>query len=143
MDHLGESIRNISSEIKDYVETRLELTVINISERSTWWVGKGVQKLVGLSIFGVGMLFVLFALATWIGDVLENEYLGHLIVGTPLLIIGGFFAFTSSKSFARKIQYEIMDDIISEFEKEKPRMKVLPDKTENSEVEKSLESHHE
>ncbi|MFN1834078.1 phage holin family protein [Balneola sp. MJW-20] len=140
MDHLGERIKNISSEIKDYVETRLELTVINISERSTWWVGKGIQRMVGFSIFGVGMLFVLFALAIWLGDLLDNTYLGYLIVSAPLLIIGGYFAFTSSHSFAKKIQYEIMDDIINEFENGNSRPKSLAERTEQTEDQKSLEA---
>ena len=86
------------------------------------------------------MLFVLFALAIWLGDLLDNTYLGYLIVSAPLLIIGGYFAFTSSHSFAKKIQYEIMDDIINEFENGNSRPKSLAERTEQTEDQKSLEA---
>lgn len=135
MEPFGNKIRNISTDIRDYVETRLELTVLNISERSAWWVGKGIQKLIGFSILGIGSLFLLIALAIWLGQLLDNVYLGYLIVGVPLVLFGAFFAFSSSGGLAKRIQYDIVEDIMSELEGQKEAALQLPDKSPTEKAE--------
>ena len=61
MDQLSQRIKQTTNELKDYLETRFELLVLNVSERVTLWIGKTVQQLIGFTVLGAGILFGLFS----------------------------------------------------------------------------------
>lgn len=80
---------------RDYLETLVELNVIRFVRQSSGWIAKWMMKgiLVVLVLFLI--LFIGLALAFWIGDQLENRYLGFGLVGlgfgllVPVVILLG------------------------------------------------------
>ncbi|MEX0609230.1 MAG: phage holin family protein [Balneolaceae bacterium] len=116
MDQLGERIKHIINELKDYVETRLELVIVNISDKVTLKIGQSIQKLLGFSLLAIGLLFALVALAIFLGELFDQRSLGYVIVSAPLLLIGVFFAFGKPRAIARGIQESLMEEIIEALE---------------------------
>ncbi len=124
MDQLGSRIKQITSELKEYMEARVDLLVLNIGEQITYWLGESLQKLIGFTILGVGLFFAMIALAIFLGEVLENVALGYLIVSAPLILLGIIFSAAKPRGLARTIQNQFMDGIIKSLEKKGTKEKL-------------------
>ncbi len=134
MDPLNSRVKQITNELKQYVETRLDLLVLNVGEQVTKWLGESIQKLVGFTILGIGFFFGLISLAIYLGDLLENLALGYLIISMPMILIGLLLASAKPKGIAKSIQNQFMDGILTSIEKKEqetsdtlpaPKQKVL------------------
>ncbi|MDR9419329.1 hypothetical protein [Gracilimonas sp.] len=134
MDDLGKCIKQVSRELQDYIETKIELTVLNVSDRITYWIGKSVQQLFGYAIFGLGLVFGLTALAIYIGEVIGDEWAGYAIVSSPFILVGLILIVIKPKSMVRRIQDQILADLLNSFEENGDELKELPS-TENSKKE--------
>jgi hypothetical protein len=117
MDQLNSRVKQITNELKQYVETRLDLLVLNVGEQVTKWLGESIQKLIGFTVLGIGSFFGLMALAIYLGELLENPALGYLIVALPMILIGLLLASAKPKGIAKSIQNQFMDGILKSIEK--------------------------
>lgn len=124
MDHLGSRIKNISSELKEYLETRINLIVLNIGDQVTQWIGLSLQKLIGLLIIGCGFLFALIGLAIYLGELLNNSAIGFIAVSTPLFIIGFIFILIKPIGLAKTVQEQLMSGILDALEEKKDDSKL-------------------
>ena len=125
MNDLGSRIKHITNELKDYVETSLELTMLNVSEKVSYWIGQSIQQLFGYTLLGLGLVFGMTALAIYLGEILDNEWAGYLIVASPFLLLGIIFVLIKPKSLARKIQSQILAEIIDSIETDEKPVKEL------------------
>lgn len=130
MDQLGQRIKQVSNEFKDYVETRIELLILNLSDKGTLWLGDLIQHTFNLVILGAGLLFGLIALGFYLGEVLNSNSLGFAIIGGILFLIGLTLILRKPKNISRKIQAQIMHDVIEALESKKDHedIKFLEDK---------------
>lgn len=128
MDDLGSRIKNITNELKEYVETRLELTVLNISDKVTYIVGQSVQQLIGYTILSVGLLFALVALAIYLGELLDEEWAGYLIVAAPLFLAGLILVIVKPKSIVKRIQNEMLAELLETMKEPDDSLKQIPAK---------------
>ena len=129
MDDLGKRIRQVSTELQEYVETKVELTILKISDRITYWIGKSVQQLIAYTILAIGLLFGLTALAIYLGDLLGEEWAGYLIVSSPLVIIAIILILAKPKTMIKSIQDQILSDLLESLdETEGEKAKKLPSK---------------
>lgn len=119
MDPISSRIKKITNELKEYLEARIDLLVLNVGEQVTKVLGESLQKLVGFTIFGVGIFFVMIALAIYLGDVLDNEALGYLIVSLPLIVLGALFAKARPRGVAKSIQNQFMEGVLASLEDDK------------------------
>lgn len=126
MDDLGNRIKKVTHELRHYVETRLELTVLNFSDKITYLIGQSIQQLAGYAILGVGLLFGLTALAIYLGELLDEEWAGYLIVSAPFLIVGLIFVIAKPSGIARRIQAQILAELLSSLPKKEKDIKQLP-----------------
>lgn len=127
MDQFSTRIKEISGDIKSYLETRIELIVINVSEKVTLWIGYSIQKMTGYIILASGLLFAIFALALYLGDLLGHASFGFLIVSVPLIILGCIYALSRPKGMARNIQSQFMSEVLKALEEtEKEELPKLP-----------------
>jgi hypothetical protein len=87
MEQLKTKVENLSSSVKDYLETSYKLTVLNATDKAT---GIAASTLAAFSILFLG-IFVLFflgiALGVWFGRMLENPVAGFLLVAAVYLLI--------------------------------------------------------
>jgi len=133
MDQFGDKLKNLTGEIKHYIETRLEIFLIEISENLTDWAAQSIQKGIGVLLLSSGLLFAFISLAIYLGEILENMSLGFLIVSAPLLLIGLIFTLTGSKALANSIQKQFMKSVLKSLEEQETKSsnetKLLPETT--------------
>lgn len=87
---LGELFSDLSRETSNLVRQEVELAKTELSAKATE-VGKDIGFLaVGGAIAYAGLLVILGGIAILLGDLLNNYWLGALIVGIVVAAIGGF-----------------------------------------------------
>lgn len=139
MDDLGKRIKHVTHELKEYVEKRMELTILNISGGITYWVGRSVQSLVGYTILGLGLVFALIALSFFLGDLVGEQWAGFAIVSTPIIIAGLILVVMKPKSMVKKIQDQMLDELLTSLEKKELEEKaLLTEKTSNKGTENNV-----
>jgi len=81
-------IERLAANVKDYAEERINLIMLNAQEKSAKAIA-GTASVLIIIVLGIFTLaFLSFALAWFIGQMLEQPYLGFLIVGGIYLLIG-------------------------------------------------------
>ena len=84
---IADETRNLAADIKEWVDLRVQLAQMEIEER----IDKITNQIIGLVVVVVvalfAVLFLLMALAIWIGGMLESEALGYVVVGGGQLLI--------------------------------------------------------
>ena len=92
-NNLSDNLHHISEKFKDYTESSVEYYKLRLFKSAM----KGAISLVNLMVFGGIFLFVLFfitvGIALWLGDILDNFYLGFFIVGGFYAILFFFIIF--------------------------------------------------
>ncbi|MDR9417070.1 MAG: phage holin family protein [Gracilimonas sp.] len=104
----------------------MELTVINISDQLAYWIGKAIQNLFGYTILAFGLIFGLTALSIYLSEILGEAWAGYLIVSTPFILIGLILVLTKPTLIARRVQHEILSELLSSFSKKDKEIKELP-----------------
>lgn len=133
-DQLGKGLRRITSELKLYLEKRIELTVLNIGEAISGLMAAAVQRGIGVFLLLGGLCFLLFALAIYLGNLLESRSLGYVLVSLPLLLVGGLFMYLKPKSIFEQLQYRFESEVIKSIEQSGKAAK------ESLEIEKGAET---
>lgn len=126
MDPLANMLKQITSDIKSYLEARIDLLFLSVSDTITRWIGQSVQQLLGLSILLLGLVFALTAGSIALGEWLNHPWLGYLIVSLPLLIIGGIMLFSRPSALSKSIQKQLMSDILRSLDEKESVQKALP-----------------
>ncbi|MEX0724448.1 MAG: phage holin family protein [Gracilimonas sp.] len=127
MDDLGKRIKSVTHELKDYIETRLELTLLNIGDHITHLIGKSIQSLIGYTVLAIGLVFGMVALAVYLGEILNEPWAGYAIVSIPFIIGGLILVVLKPKSLVLKIQDQILAEFIDSMN-ETDHVKELPSK---------------
>ena len=83
-----EAFRRLSTELRRYIEKRIELIATEMNGQFSMMASITVLRTVGFVILLFAVLFLLFALAWYLGDLLGNISLGFLLASVPLLIAG-------------------------------------------------------
>ena len=87
MEEFKLKAETLAKSVGEYFDTYYKLTVVKAADRAT---GVAASSLAGLATFFLS-IFVLFfaglALGVWLGNVLENEVLGYLLVAVFFLIL--------------------------------------------------------
>lgn len=132
-DQIGHRLKTISTDVKLYIEKRIELLLLNIGERLSQWAAESIHKLIGISLLAVGAIFTLTTLAIFLSDVLNNPTLGFLIVSVLLLLLGGLFYYLRPHSFSDYMQHQFESEILKVLsldEKKEKKSEELPESTE-------------
>lgn len=122
MDQLSSRLKQLSSELREYIETRIDLLVLNVSDQVTGWVSSSIQKIIGFSIIGSGLFFGMIALSIYLGELLHNEAIGYAIVALPLLLIGLILAFSKPFGITKTIQKQLMVGVLESLEEDKEKI---------------------
>ena len=125
MDQLGSRLKQLSNELREYVETRLELLVLTVGDQVSQWIAQSTQKIIGFSVIGCGLFFGMMALAIYLGDLLKNDAIGYLIVAAFLLLVGLVLFIAKPFGIAKSIQKQLMSGILEALEDEKPSEKLV------------------
>jgi len=111
-DQLGQRLRAISADLKLYFEKRIELMMLNTGEYVSGWMAASIQRSVGAFLLLGGLCFLLVALAIYLGNLLESESLGFVLVSLPLLLVGGLFMYLKPKGLFERLQQQFESEVI-------------------------------
>ncbi len=115
-DQLGKRLRTITADLKLYLEKRIELTMLNFGELVSGLMAASVQRGIGVFLLLGGVCFLLFALAIYLGDLLNSRSLGYVLVSLPLLLVGFMFLYLKPNSVFEQIQQRFEDEVIKSIE---------------------------
>lgn len=133
-DQIGNRLKTISTDVKLYIEKRIELLLLNIGERLSQWAAESVHKLIGISLLVLGAIFTLTTLAIFLSDILNNPTLGFLIVSVFLLLLGGMSYYLKPHRFSDYLQHQFESEVLKVLslngEKQKKKSEELPESAE-------------
>lgn len=125
MNSFNERIKLLTEELKDFVEAKFELSMLKVTEKISFVVGDSIQRLFGIGILALAVIFGSISGGFYLSELLESEALGFLCVAGLYLFLGILFALIKPKSISKKIQDQIMNEVIKSFEDEKPKSDVV------------------
>lgn len=111
-DRLSERLRSLTSDMKRYVEKRVELLMLNAGEHMGDWIAWGIQRMTGIMLLIGGVVFLLIALAIWLGSLLGNPSLGYVLVSLPLLVLGGLILYFQPRSLLKRIRQQFENELL-------------------------------
>lgn len=130
---MAERFKTISNDLKLYVEKRIELLLLSVGEQYSKWIAKSILKATGLFLVFGALVFLLVALAIYLGEVTGIPSLGYVIVSLPLLIVGVLFFYVKPKSLVDNLQRyfeaELLEALIENGESDKKLLN-LPESIE-------------
>ncbi len=106
----------LTTEVRLYVEKRIELFSIEVAEKVSLLVAHSVQKLVGVLILAGAIFFLWFAVGFLISDLVGNHSLGFFLSSIPLFLFGFILSKHKSKKLTEKIQADIVGKVMENFE---------------------------
>jgi len=107
---------SLTDEIRAYVEKRVQLLILTISERISNIIAHSIQRLMGLVLLGFALYFIFLALGFYLGELLGNYSYGFAIVSSPFLLIGLILLKRKSKRITEKIQADLIEKMMADFE---------------------------
>lgn len=115
-DQIGQRLKDISSEVKLYIEKRVELLLLDIGEEFSHMLAQTVQKLTGIFFLLGASVCLLVALAIYLGEVLGNQSLGYVIVSIPLIVAGFSFFLLKPRSLLSQLQSFFENELMNAFQ---------------------------
>lgn len=116
-DQLGQRLREISTDLKLYIEKRIELLVLNVGEPFTAFIAATFQAISGAVFLVLGLCFVLLALAVFLGELVGNESLGYLLASLPLFIVGFLFIYLNPIGLFKALEQRLESEVLKIAEK--------------------------
>jgi hypothetical protein len=104
--------------MRQYVEKRLELFMIETGEKLANVLAKGSSVLVTGLIALMGMLFLLLALAFFLGDLLGSMALGFSIVGVLLFTVALIVYLVAPEAIEENVRRRIADQFMDKPQKQ-------------------------
>lgn len=135
-EQIGARFKTITNDIKLYVEKRIELLLLNVGEQYSKWIAQSIQKATGLFLLFGAVVFLLIALAIYLGEVTGNPSLGYVIVSIPFFVFGMLFYYLKPKSMVETLQRhfesELVDALNQNGEEERDILKLPEESKEES-----------
>lgn len=103
---------SLTDEIRSYVEKRVQLLILTITERVSSIIAHSLQKFMGMILLGFALYFICLALGFYLGELLGNYSYGFAIVSTPFLLFGFILIKRISKRITEKIQADIIEKMM-------------------------------
>lgn len=130
---MAERLKTISNDLKLYMEKRIELLLLSVGEQYSKWIAQSIQKATGLFLVFGAVVFLLVALAIYLGEVTGIASLGYVVVSLPLFIVGLLFFYLKPKSLVdnlqRHFEAELVEALTQNGESDKELLN-LPESTE-------------
>ncbi|MEO1021239.1 MAG: hypothetical protein AAFW89_01730 [Bacteroidota bacterium] len=136
MDQINNRFQKLTTELKNYLEAKVELLVIGLGEKAGLWIGQAIQQVVGILVISIGFLFGLIALGFYLGELFESNAIGFLVASSPFFLIGLIFLIAKPSAISKNIQSKIMNDVLNALEEPKSVSRpLLPEAKEHEEIE--------
>jgi hypothetical protein len=106
--HNNNETSGIGDEVRLYVEKRIELFTLTITEQVSAVAAHTIQKMIGILLLAGAALIAWLSLGFFLGELLESNGLGFLIASLPLFLTGYLFMSRKSLAMTERIQSEMI-----------------------------------
>lgn len=103
---------SLTEELRSYIEKRVQLLILTITERVSSIIAQSLQKFVGMILLGFALYFICLALGFYLGEILGNYSYGFAIVSIPFILFGFILIKRISKRITEKIQADIIEKMM-------------------------------
>lgn len=110
--HLGEQMARLRQDMRSFVEKRIELLALDLTEPFSLIVAKVLQLTVGVIITLVGVVLALVAAAFALSERFDSHLAGFLTVGLPVAVIGVILSARNPRWLLGLIQGAFMNSIL-------------------------------
>tara|TARA_R100001143_G_C3361367_1_gene137170 strand:- start:116054 stop:116458 length:405 start_codon:yes stop_codon:yes gene_type:complete len=107
---------SLTAEIRSYVEKRIQLLILTISERVSNIIANAFQRILGMVLLGFALYFICLALGFYLGELLGNYSYGFAIVSTPFIVVGFILLKRKSNRITEKIQADIIEKMMADID---------------------------
>lgn len=115
---ISERIKQLPVEIKKLVEKRIELFALDFGNQVSKIFAELLYRLTGVIVLALGLIFLIQALAIFVGDLVGDQSLGYLIVASPIVLLGILFISLRPKFMVRKTRNRMTEQILSSIKKD-------------------------
>jgi hypothetical protein len=137
--HKDPGLKSLSDDVKRYIEKRLELFTLTVSEHVSFILADSMQKLIGILLLACGFLIAWFGLSYYLSELVGSYSLGFFISSLPLLLGGFIFLKLKPKSVTRMIQAGIIHEVMLSFENLEKKQQERRDRKERKQEEAKRE----
>jgi membrane protein implicated in regulation of membrane protease activity len=106
----------LRDDIRLYIEKRIQLISIIVSEQVSLMIAHSFQRLVGILLLAGAFLFAWIALAFYLGGLVDSVSAGFAIASVPLFILGTILFNRKSKRITERIQAELIGKVLENFD---------------------------
>lgn len=110
----GNIKKNITAEVRQYVEKRLELFSLTIAEQVSKILAESFQQVLGMFILSFALFFFWFAIGFWVGELIGSISAGFAISAIPLFLVGYILMKGHSKKISEKVQAQLISKVIDD-----------------------------
>lgn len=86
MDY-SNSLQSLWTEVKNYLELQKQYLVMDTAEKMTVLLSAVSTAALCLALGAMALFFLLFALASWFGQMIGSLFVGYLVMGIVLLLM--------------------------------------------------------
>lgn len=115
-----ESIGRLFLEFKKYLELQKEFVKLDITEKLTVILTMMLVVAVLLMLGSIALLFLTFALASYLGDLLDSPALGFTLVAAIVLLLIFIFYFNKNRMVIQPLARFMTQLIIDRDDNDKP-----------------------
>ena len=83
----AENLQSLWTETKNYLELQKQYLMMDTAEKLTVLLSAVSTAVVCLALGAMALFFLLFALASWFGQMIGNLFVGFLVMGILLLLM--------------------------------------------------------
>lgn len=123
--HTDSGLKGITEDVRRYIEKRLELFALTLSEQVSFILADTMQRLIGVLMLACGLLIAWFALSFYVSELVGSTSLGFLISSLPLILAGFIFLKVKPRSITRAIQAGIIQEVMLSFDSLESRQKKM------------------
>ena len=111
MEKIFSKVEQLSDNVKDYVNNKIELTKINVAEKSSAVLSNLMAGIVVAIVFSFFLLFASVALSFVLGKCFGETWIGFLIVAGIYLLIGLVIWFGREKIIRLPVMNTILQQL--------------------------------
>lgn len=113
-DSLSGRLKKLPGELKALLEKRIELFSLEMGERISGLIAHAMYRLAGMVFLALGLILILFGASSFLGNLLESQSLGYIIVSAPMIILGIMFFFRRPRSMVVSTRDRMLQQFMSD-----------------------------
>lgn len=105
---------SLSGEVREYIEKRIQLLTLTISEQVSHIIADSFQRMLGMFVLIFALFFLWFAVGFFVGELIGSISAGFAIASIPLFLLGFFLMNRKSKTLTEKIQAQLISKVLDD-----------------------------